>query len=242
MSTPNILIVGDRGFIGTRLSKLLPEAQGVDLKDGQDFCDPVVLQECEKADVVILLAAIHLDQTKNMYSENLRIYQALSKLSKPHIVFVSSAAVYNPSKSPHTEVEKLFPQTLYGKSKVLGERIVKDLFDNFTIVRPSNVFGNGDGHGIIDIFKRGGRTIYGDGSQVRDYISVERLTRALKKVAEDPKQYNGFTFNLSSSEGMSVNQVFDKYVGGECIRKDKRSYDVPYSVLDNGLAKEFDLL
>ena len=76
----------------------------------------------------------------------------------PKIIYISSAAVYNLN-------------SWYAISKQVGESYAERL--NAVILRLSNVYGHGDGHGAPDRFMRGEKTIIGDGQQIRDLIPVE---------------------------------------------------------------------
>jgi nucleoside-diphosphate-sugar epimerase len=199
-------------------------------------------------DAVVLLAA-SLGNTHTDYALNLEIYAALARFmaasvigTQPFVVYASSAAVYGARVGLHYEDEYPQPETLYGRSKLLGEQVVQDVCSDFTILRFSNVFGDGEGSGVVDIFKRGGRTIYGDGSQVRDYISVNKVVEAINRVVASPRRYTNQLFNISSGEGETVNKVFEKYGHGDAIYEDERGWDVAYSALDNALAKEAGLL
>lgn len=236
MTHPKIVVIGHQGFIGSHLADHLTYSLGIDIKSSRDFRDDAQTVLCLDADVIILLAAEHLTQTRDMYTYNLSLYNALSPLRRPHIIFASSAAVYTDSLLPHVEEEECLPSTLYGKSKLLGEQIIQDVCDDYTILRFSNVFGSGEGHGVIDVFEHGGRTIYGDGSQVRDYIDVDTVCKAIAAVANNPTRYNHKIYNVSSGVGQTVNTVFKVHGRGKPIYKLPRSFDVPYSVLDNSLA------
>lgn len=236
MSRLKKIVIGSGGFIGSHLMPLMPDAVGIDLKDGNNFCDWENVRKCQNADVIILLAAKHLEQTQEMYNHNLKIYEALTRLHEPHVIFISSAAVYGESLIPHTEEEDLRPSTLYGQSKALGERIVQDVFGDWTILRLSNVFGDGDGHGVIDVFKRGGQMIYGDPNNTRDFVHVDVVAKAVAAVSQEYGRYNKRIMNISSGVGKTVREVFEQHGKGKPIYVNARKTDVAYSVLSNDLA------
>lgn len=226
-----ILIAGGKGFIGSNLTKLFdsldPKLYDVaDLKDGVDICDVGATQY----DVIVLLAA-NLGQDMQMFQDNLRICKwAMRK--KAHVIFTSSAAVYSAEAIAHVEDERTLPTTLYGKSKEIGERLIS-MSGNYTILRLGNVYGDGDGNGAIDIFKRGGKAIYGDGSDVRDYVSVKTVCEAIKNIALDPARYNKETYNISSFKPVTTLEAFKQYGSGEPTFVPDRGFDIGYSLLDN---------
>lgn len=245
MMLTNVLVVGASGFIGSRLLKAHPDWCGIDLKTGEDF-----LQfDYRGYEAVIMLAAHHVGFVPEDYGYNLSLYDSLTKLvltsdPQPFVLYTSSAAVYEPTVwGEHTEDELLRPVTLYGKSKALGEQIVADVCQNYAILRLANVYGDGDGHGAIDLFKLGQATIYGDGEQVRDYIYVDKVVNAISRVVASPGRYAGGTYNISSGVGQTVNEVFEEYGRTkEVVYKPTRPFDVEYSVLSNTLAKKVGLL
>jgi nucleoside-diphosphate-sugar epimerase len=240
----NVLVVGGSGFIGKRLMKWHPEWDNIDLKDGADFT------KCMLDDhTVIVFLAAYLDQTSRDYAKNLQLYNSLvtintRRINKPHIIFTSSAAVYGANQHVHhNELEPPQPGTIYGKSKLLGEQIIKDYFSKYTILRLANIYGDGDGKGVVDLFKQGRNTIYGDGSNIRDYIYVEQVVDAIETIVKDPDQFNGETFNISSGKGQTVNEAYDTFgKGGLPEYTAARSFDVDYSVLDNSKAIQAGLL
>lgn len=236
----NVLVVGGMGFIGSNLCKSLKERDishsVVDLKKGVDICNV----DASSFDVIVMLAA-DLGHTRQMYSHNLRIYHWLSRHSA-HIIYTSSAAVYGDAVTPHTEDEPTPAPTLYGKSKLLGEQIIKDTQSRYTIFRLGNVYGNGDGNGVIDIFKRGGRTIYGDGEDVRDYIAVEKVCEAIITALQSPEAYNKQVYNLSNFQPKTTYAVFNEFGKGEPDYQPQRGFDVKCSILNNSKAKQAGLL
>ncbi|MCH4217293.1 MAG: NAD-dependent epimerase/dehydratase family protein [Megasphaera sp.] len=119
------------------------------------------------------------------------------------IILASTAAAYgNPPETsqPVKETEPLQPISFYGRSKVTAEsycELYHQYFNmDYVVLRFANVYGEraevDDEGGVIDIFaKRAAKdlpiTIYGNGSQSRDYIYVGDIVRgiiaALKTVA-----------------------------------------------------------
>jgi nucleoside-diphosphate-sugar epimerase len=165
-----------------------------DLKDGDD----IKYARYEDYGFLVLLAA-NLGQDKRAFDDNVQIASKLLK-SPPkdmHVIYTSTAAVYEGHSYSHTEDESPYPETLYGKSKFLGEQIVRMACENYTILRLANVYGNGDGNGAADIFERGGNKIYGDGKQIRDYIHVDEVTGAIAQVVANPDKYNNEVYNIS---------------------------------------------
>lgn len=236
----NILVAGGQGFIGSNLCRLLQECDiahsVVDLKKGVDICSV----DASSFDVIVLLAA-DLNHTRRMYSNNLRIYNWLARHSA-HFIYTSSAAVYGDSELPHVEDEPTPAPTLYGKSKLLGETIIKDTQSRYTIFRLGNVYGNGDGNGVIDIFKRGGNKIFGDGEDVRDYISVDKVVSAIASVINNPMSHNKQTYNISSFQPMTTYAAHCEFGTGPAEYIEQRGFDVKYSLLNNTKAREAGLL
>lgn len=237
----NVCIVGNGGFIGSRLQAMHPDWEGIDLKSGHNFCD---LNVDVDANVIVLLAA-DLNHSAEAYAKNLRIYLAMVnrfKHKKVHIIYTSSAAVYPSSFRPVNELVMPQPGTIYGKSKLLGEQVITDTMDDYTVLRLANVYGDGDGKGAIDLFKNGVHTIYGDGQQVRDYVYVDDVCAAITKVVENLRAFNKMTLNISSGQGQTVNKIYEKHGQGAQEYVQAREFDVDYSVLGNGAAKGLGLL
>lgn len=236
----NILVAGGMGFVGSNLCRLLDQqgnAYGVvDLKAGTDICNV----DASSYDVIVLLAA-DLTHTLAGYLHNLAIYQWAAR-QNAHIIYTSSAAVYGIGIEAHTETDPTPAPTIYGKSKLLGETIIKDTQKDYTILRLANVYGSGDGNGAIDIFIRGGKTIYGAGHDIRDYVSVQTVANAIVRVISDLKAHSRTIYNISSNVPRSTNEVFTQYGAGRPIHAPARAFDVEYSVLSNKKAIEAGLI
>lgn len=223
----SILVVGGNGFIGSHLMKLPIRDDEVwtvaDKKIGSDLHD----WKDVNYDTVIFLAA-DLGQTFSAYLYNIRLCTRFCELFhaiQPHVIFTSSAAVLG--------------STPYGNSKKLSEHMLGHSFKDLTILRLSNVYGDGDGHGVIDSFINGNRVIYGDGKQIRDYIHVTDVCWAIDKAVVKKKLG---TFNISTGKGKSVEQVFKEFGDGKPDYQPARDFDVPFSVLSPLAARQAGLL
>lgn len=238
-----ILIAGGDGFIGKHVAAVLdgldPHLYEIaDLKSGTDVCDVYG----SKYEVIVLLAA-NLNHDMAMFQDNLRIYKWAMRQTA-HIIYTSSAAVYGDSLDPHKETDATPAPTIYGRSKLLGEQLLGMARKNYTILRLANVYGDGDGNGAIDIFKRGGNKIYGVGDDVRDYVHVDVVAEAIKRIVLNPSQYHCDIYNISSNTPMSTKQAYYKF-GNEGKAPEylpPRGFDVAYSVLDNSKAIKAGLI
>ncbi|MBN4051039.1 MAG: UDP-glucose 4-epimerase [Alkaliphilus sp.] len=122
----------------------------------------------------------------------LRILEFCMRNKVKKIIFSSTAAVYgDPAYVPLDETHTMDPKSNYGVSKLAAEYYIRAYSKmhglNYTILRYANVYGQrqdkkGEG-GVISIFlddlmykKRS--TIFGDGSDSRDYIFVDDVVSA----------------------------------------------------------------
>jgi UDP-glucose 4-epimerase len=113
---------------------------------------------------------------------------------RPHVVFTSSRLVYGRPRTPRVdETHPIEPASIYAAHKVCCEHYhaiygAQGAISR-TIVRVSNAFGLDEGsvrkpHGALNAFVQqtlAGQplTIFGDGSQLRDYLFIDDLAEAL---------------------------------------------------------------
>jgi UDP-glucose 4-epimerase len=144
--------------------------------------------------------------------------EAIGRTDLGRVTFVSSGAVYgNTSNRPTLETDPLEPNTFYGFSKLVAEENFR-LFDRngcirSTIVRLPNVYGPGSTHGVVaNIAKHvsnGNRvTIYGDGSQVRQFVHVNDVCSALLACIQT--DVSG-CFNIGSDIVMTINELVGEF-------------------------------
>lgn len=224
----NVLVVGGRGFIGSHLALRWAD---IDIQTGNDARDGIPMQW----DAIVFLAC-NQERTNKALLYNRQLYQALDqymeRYPQTHIVYTSSAAVYRDSDQPLSEHDFTGPANSYGQSKLLGELHVQQ-YRNHTILRLANVTSDGDGSGAYDLFLGGHRTIFGLGRDIRDYVSVGTVKRAIEAAIADPIKWRGIT-NVSSGIGTRTIELFHELQPGlEPIFTAPRKGDVRCSILDN---------
>ncbi len=114
-------------------------------------------------------------------------------------VLVSSVGVYGfPSALPVSERNVFAPTTLYSQTKVDAERLVRKLAEDyemeFTIVRPTIIYGPGDDWGMLNkmvaMMRAGTYRIVGDGSNKLHHTFVGDVVDAILLSCHHPAARN----------------------------------------------------
>lgn len=212
------LCVGGSGFIGSYLMREI-KADNIDLVDGWDVRKGIF----GKYKVIIFLAC-NQENTQEAYQYNYEMYLELDKYRRKYpqtrLIYISSVVV-------------LYPGSVYCQTKRLGEVYAKR-FKNHLILRLTNVYGHGDGHGAPDNFMRGDKLIFGTGEHIRDLIAVETVVDTIIRFANN---HRVGTYQLSSGSGTSVNQMFKMFGSGKpkyIKNKVRVDMDVEKSVVECG--------
>lgn len=140
------------------------------------------------------------------------------------VVFSSSCAVYGESPSVCYETTPQGPTSPYGFSKLIGEIYCKEYaqaFDMETVaMRYFNVYGKRQdpkSHyaGVIAKFSYNMEhnlpiTIFGDGTQTRDFVPVEMIVNANITLGYCDKKYiQGEVFNIATGTSITIYQLID---------------------------------
>ncbi|TFF88079.1 MAG: NAD-dependent epimerase/dehydratase family protein [Promethearchaeota archaeon] len=147
------------------------------------------------------------------------IYELALKQGKPKVVYASSSSVYgNPIYTPVDESHPKNPISPYAVSKLTGEIYADYYYREYnlpiTSLRFYTVYGP---RGRPDMAIRKffdlmlqdkDITIYGDGSQIRDFTYVSDIVNGLILAAERQKA-SGEVFNLGCSNPIEVNKLVD---------------------------------
>lgn len=264
----NILITGGAGYIGSHVSELLIKKKKkifiiddlstgyrrlinkkakffkFDIKETRKI-KKIILNN--KIDSVIHLAAalsvneseknpkkykkINIDGTK-------KLLESLNGTKVKNFIFSSTCAVYKDGLSKVSEKSSLKPTSVYGKTKLIGEKLISSFCKknkiNFGILRFFNVVGastkskigqinKGDqlfkNLSIEIIKKKPAFKIYGsdykskDGTCIRDYIHVSDIAeihyRILQKIYSTNKSK---IVNCGYGKGISVKEVVREFM------------------------------
>jgi len=213
-----ILVTGHRGFIGSYLFPTLDQAQGLDLKEGQDIltCD---LPDC---DVVIHLAAqpgviaSMQDPFLTVKQNVLATVRLLQRYPTAKFIFTSTGgAIQDAIESP------------YGLSKYHCEQYISMLHKNYVILRLPNVYGRGS-RSVADKFINGDITIFGDGSANRTYGHIDDVVLAIRGAMSWPTG----RYHLGSLQNYTVLEIA-KAIGKPISFRPRREGELDHSSLQN---------
>jgi len=151
----NILITGCKGQLGSDMMAVLAKKHrviGIDIEDLdiRDYKKTIEYLKKIAPDVVIHIAAytdvdgceinpetateINATGTKNIVSACLQI--------NAKIIYFSTDYIFDGTKgSPYLESDQPNPKTVYGKSKLEGEKRIVELTDNYAILRIAWLYG-----------------------------------------------------------------------------------------------------
>lgn len=166
------------------------------------------------------IAAPELNYRLNVHATHL-VAEAAREHHVGRVVFASSAAVYGDTpERPIRESSRTHPISPYGAAKLASEALLLGHGAAFGLTvrchRYFNVFGPRQDpaspySGVISIFDRRYRegkpvTIYGDGHQTRDFISVHDVARANVLAATRPGLRSGVA-NICTGRATSLLEI-----------------------------------
>ncbi len=150
------------------------------------------------------------------------ILQCAREAGVKRLVYSSTSSGYGGNPWPNVETQPDDCLNPYSVSKIAGEKLCKmytDLYGLETVsLRYFNVFGDrsptvGQYAPVIGIFQRQAEcgdalTIIGDGSQRRDFVHVQDVSRANYLAAISPIYHMlGFVYNVGSGKNYSIQEI-----------------------------------
>ncbi|MCU0317589.1 MAG: SDR family NAD(P)-dependent oxidoreductase [Fimbriimonadaceae bacterium] len=184
------------------------------------------------------------------YGGTLAVAEAARLAGGRKIIFASSAAVYGSARAGVAEGDPVIPLSPYGLDKLASEQLLRIYGSLYQLpsvsLRFFNVYGPGqDPHspysGVISKFVQGalsgkGITIFGDGLQTRDYVSVHDLTRVVSHFLTSQPSEEA-VFNVARGEGttlLDLHRLLTQRIGDEIPIQfaPARSGDIRESVAD----------
>jgi UDP-glucose 4-epimerase len=154
------------------------------------------------------------------------VMKAAERANCDRVMFASSAACYGSSPElPSSETDTVSAESPYAQSKVMGEQLMKDAQVDAVSLRYFNVFGERQDPtsqyaAVVSSFARtiqdgGTPTIYGDGSQTRDFTPVENIVHANLLAASHPNPLRGEVFNVGTGSSTSLLELVRGMAGNE---------------------------
>jgi nucleoside-diphosphate-sugar epimerase len=227
-----ILVVGAKGFLGSKLSKILKKKKisffKIDkkLKNAEkvninNYYQLKKIFENNKIKIVINCACEPATSKvkRNIIKTNVFGNENLIKLSAKHkvkkFIFFSTSAIWVKNyKNPVTEKTKVCPVETYGISKVMAEKsITNSKLDNWTIFRVPMIVSE-ERLGVLSILfdfiiNNKKIPILDKGQNLIQFIHIEDLIKfVLKSCSIKEKQI----YNLGSEEFLSLKDLFLKLI------------------------------
>lgn len=189
-----------------------------------------------------------------------RVAQAAKAAGAERWVFSASAAAYGGTddESPRREDELPVALSPYGASKIAGEQLVKAWSASMGLdgvsLRYFNIFGSRQAAdsayaAVVAAFYKAmsanaAPTIYGDGTQTRDFTHVDNAVWANMLAGAHDKPLNGAILNIGCGHAVTLLELVDA-IASSCDREKPeptfgpaRSGDIRHSRADISLAKQ----
>ena len=216
-----------------------------------------------EVDIVFHLASSSVPSTSNQdpildvngnLITSLNILNTAVKANVKKIVYFSSGgAIYGNTNGLINENNQLNPISSYGIIKSTVEKyflLYSKIHNIDTIIfRPSNPYGPRQGHfisqGVISTFLKKisnsePLNVFGDGSNLKDYIFVEDLVHLCYNISI--KEKSGI-FNIGTGIGTSINKIIEVIKGVTNFNpkveyNESKNYDVQQFILDISKAQK----
>ena len=222
MNRKKVLLIGGAGFIGSHL--FFSGKHDYDVADRTTTGDivqtsPRINLPRRNYDCVVFLAAEPNLRSAIQYPERAfktltqGLMNAIAHYPTSHFVYVSSSMVYgNWTSCTMYEEDPCAPTNIYGQLKLLGEGIVKQWHKDWSIVRPSAVYGPKDNpNRLVTLFInkiKAGETIELQGADnLFDFTHVADVVQGLELVIDSAP--SGKTYNITRGEAHTLQAMTD---------------------------------
>ena len=234
-----IIVTGGSGFIGTNLvQRMLDKAQpvlSIDLKEPQAVKHATVFKKVDILNVEALTRVftefspshvVHLAARTDLSGKAIADYECnmsgvknLVDVIRQHTcvqrcVIASTKLVASPDNTPKYDTD-YSPHTLYGESKVIGEKIVREgsLQCTWCITRPSSIWGPWFGVPYRGFFLTVARGLYfhpGKVNPQKSFGYVGNVVYQIEKLLEAPREaIHRKTFYLSDYDEFTIREWAD---------------------------------
>lgn len=208
----NILITGDKGFIGRHLTRSViqdgHQVLGWDIVDKKDISD-ITSADLDNIDIIVHLAAI-ADVTNSQRNPNLyydvnvegtrTIFKAISNVPGGiPIIYASSSCAREWWRSPYGTTKKM--------TEVMGEEINRSV-----ALRFSNVYGEGQRQTMLFPRMINGNISHVSKNHVRDFVHVDDVIDAIKifLYSDDFTKFDK-VYDVGTGVGHKVSDLVRRY-------------------------------
>ena len=229
-----MIITGSNGFVGSALANnlkgnyevtclvrngsnvnLLPE--NIEIKHIDYNNIEEIMELLRGQDILFHTAALTRAKSWQQFKKiNVDLTEKLIKFynktaSLKQFIFISSQAAAGPAPDKNTsklESDECYPVTMYGKSKLLAENLIKENAEKpWTIIRPVSVFGPGDKDFLqyFKLIKNRLAMFIGFRQKYYNFIFVDDLVEMISKTINNEKAYNE-TFFAGGADVLSIQQ------------------------------------
>ena len=200
----NILITGTEGSLGSYLLKSFPGATGLNRKNSKDLlCFPE--NHLHNYDLIIHCAfntTNKISNHKQYLEDNILLTQKLCNIPSKRFVYISSIDVYDKS------------QEIYGMFKLFSESIVKDMCENYTILRTSAMVGPDlKPNSVVKLINNKNTTLTLSKKSTFNIINQQDLLNFIKKLytcSDNDKSLINGTINFISKDNISLEEINDR--------------------------------
>ena len=229
-----VLVSGSEGMIGKELVEQLEELGANIKKVDKQIMDEMDLRDfhccldiCQDMDYVFHLAGIKgnprmtkerpVDFMGPMLQFDTNMIIAAQEHGIKKFLYTSSIAVENPETDKYPALAKQTAETLIEAMRIQYPKGTK-----YCIVRPANVYGrfdnfqNYDAMVITSLIRKAMNPmefaphyfdVWGDGTQVRDFINAKDVARGMIQVMEGIDAYQKYPCNLCSGEAIRIKDI-----------------------------------
>ena len=217
-----VLLIGGAGFIGSRFCHLSKyDCETVDKNTGCNInitTPRLKLPRASYSSVIFLAAEPNLravqENPERAYKTMTQgLHNSIERYQDSHFVFISSSMAYGEwTKKTMKETDPCTPTNVYGQLKLLGEGIVKQFHNNWTIVRPSAVYGPFDKpNRVVNLFinkiQNNEQITLQGADNLFDFTYVDDIVQGLERIVDLKPQ--GETYNITRGESHTLQAMTD---------------------------------
>jgi len=190
----------------------------VEFREVDYFDLELMKQVFSDLDFIVHLAGVTKSKNyEDFYTYNTEITRNIVKAlaansGKPYLVFTSSQSAMGASENfgkPIGNNDEFHPVSHYGKSKLKAEKIIREDYENFTILRFPSIFGpyDLDGLSIFRMAKIGIVLSIGKEDDYIDCIYSEEISHIIHHVLGNSEIYLGKTFNIGYEKPLHMRKM-----------------------------------